>query len=77
MHKVLLEPRLCDGTQSCFYYIVAGFLKMTLSQVRQDLGSWYQVTATQNQVNVYHILPTTVHICFESDDKGIFYFFLI
>jgi len=40
MHKVLLEPRLCDGTQSCLYHIVAGFLKMAVSQVRQDLGSW-------------------------------------
>jgi len=57
-NRVLVEPPR-DGTQSCFYHMVAAFVGQSMTQVRRDLGAWYLQPA--NQARLCDELPTNLH----------------
>jgi len=47
-----------DGTQSCLYHIIAAFVGQSMTQMRRDLGAWYQQPA--NQTQHCDMLPTNL-----------------
>jgi len=54
-NSVLVEPTR-DGTQSCWYHIVATFVGQSITQVHRDLRAWYLQPA--NQARLCDMLST-------------------